>query len=250
VVIGDFFLSMNDMKICMLFESEVEDSEQTLFECKRQGCEIFSIVCDLPRESAFESALTINSGKQATRNENLFKRFMRQHNKLIMYAGVRMATNKALFLSNSFILHPELPEKNIEPFYFNDGVSLSLLCNTKLMKKAEVALSKREKFIENKAKPELYVDCSLLSVKNIAPGKSIRSYAGSLTEANLTKDQGDLLKKMKAWNIFCHDNQKRPFVAALPLSEKMADFVKELVKLSQIIACPMPSLLLLYKKNK
>jgi hypothetical protein len=58
-----------------------------------------------------------------------------------------MATKKALFLSNSFILHPELPDNIIEPFYFNEGVSLSLICNLELMKKNEIIQSKREKFI-------------------------------------------------------------------------------------------------------
>lgn len=103
---GDFLLSMGGLKICLLFESEAEDGDQVLHEYKRQGCDIFSIICDLPREPAFEGVFNATTGRQATRNENLFKRFMRQNNRIMLYAGTRMATSKAIFLSNSFILHP------------------------------------------------------------------------------------------------------------------------------------------------
>lgn len=85
----------------------------------------------------------VSNAKLASKNENLLKRFIKQHNRLLMYSGVRMATAYGIFLSNSFILHPELSEKAIEPFYFNDGVSLSLLCSVEIVKREEVAQARR-----------------------------------------------------------------------------------------------------------
>lgn len=73
--------------------------------------------------------MNITNAKLSTKNENMFRRFIRQNNRLMIYAGARIATKDTLFLANSFIIHPELPEKCIEPFFFNDGVTLSVLCN-------------------------------------------------------------------------------------------------------------------------
>ena len=171
---------------------------------------------------------------------------MRQNNRIMLYAGTRMATNKAIFLSNSFILHPDLPEKVIEPFYFNDGVSLSLLCSTDGIKPERTV--RKEKFIESKPRHELFVDSYLRSINDPNPGRCVKEYASKPLET-LSKD-GELLKKMRAWSMYCNDNNKQPFILAIPLSNKMSDFVKELVKLSEIISVPLPSLLVLYKKRR
>lgn len=76
----------------------------------------------------------------------------------------------------------------------------------------------------------------------------MKEYASKPIES-LSKD-GELLKKMRVWSMYCNENNKQPFILALPLSSKMADFVKELSRLSEIISTPLPSLLVLYKKRR
>jgi hypothetical protein len=126
-----------------------------------------------------------------------------------------------------------------------------VLCNIQIAKKEEVILAKRERFIETKAKSELYLNTNFFSMTEITPGKSIKCYANGQSDiSNFTKDQGDLLKKMKLWYIFHSDNKKRPFIMGLPLSERMTEIVKELSKMSQYISISMASFLILYKKNK
>lgn len=89
-----------------------------------------------------------------------------------------MATTRALFLSNSFIFNPFLQEKsenNIEPFYFNEAVSLSLICNSVLDKKIDLEESRIEK--GTKPKIELIEDVPFFCyTSNLMLGEVKKAY--------------------------------------------------------------------------
>jgi hypothetical protein len=48
-----------------------------------------------------------------------------------MYAGPKIATNEHLYVSNSFIINQEIPDKPISKVYFGSGVSLSVICHVR-----------------------------------------------------------------------------------------------------------------------
>jgi hypothetical protein len=69
-------------------------------------------------------------------------------------------------------------------------------------------------------------------IRDINPGKSKKYYLSQYKENILPKENGDLLLRLKAWNFYCQDNLKNPFVMSIPFTDKMENLAKELSKLS------------------
>jgi hypothetical protein len=182
---------------------------------KQVNADILSIVADGPKGNYSPSRLIWNNYNLKDPLETQLKTFAKKEKKILMYSGCKMAPHEDIYLSTSYIFHPELPELKAEPHFLTDGEILQLICNIDQTRKYNFTDKPKMNLIPIH---NIEVSSCLPEVQQAKAGQKKRisitePYAGPIPD-----NMSGVYDKMRLWYTFHFLNQGEPFIVPFPFT--------------------------------